>query len=311
MISGIAPARRLVTIAAWAACATGCARHAAPSAELSQSVAADPSQPPDWMRGTWTREWIQRSTGRSSAFDVHYLQTPSLFGDVRFPVERPSYATASSFADLSDTQLRALAKQRGFTGRTLLTGMSSTWQHDIDFQPSDGDADVGRIERRGNDRMYEYALDSSYVESWRRTNDGDGLFLAIRVEAAGRPQQILLVAGDDFMYVRNRDTDMPAAQSIDSLISTTHADRAQIIAWLNCEFSIGRVRGGPVPWEIRRSTLPWREGRHLEFVDDVRVAEGSSSPTARVATGSRWSVPVNTLSRAQLTRLFPAARHRD
>lgn len=294
-----------------ATCATGCAQSVASSAGSNAVVVTVSSQPPDWMRGTWTREWIQRSTGRSSPFEVHYLQTPSLFGDVRFPVGGPSYATASSFADLSDTQLRALAKQRGFTGRTLLAGMTSTWQHDIDFQPPDGEADVGRIERRGNDRMNEYALDRSYVESWRRTNDGNGVFLALRVETAGRPQQILLVTGDDFMYVRNRDTDLPAGSSIDSLISTTHADRAQIIAWLNCEFSIGRVRGGAVPWQIMRSTLPWREGRHLDFVDDVRVPEGSSSPTARVATGSRWSVPINTLSRAQLTRLFPAAHHRD
>ena len=286
---------------------TGCSPHAAPAADPRAVTAAESAPPPVWMRGVWTREWIDRRGKRSSTFDVHYLQTPTLYGDMRIPESRPSFAGATSFADLTDEQLRALAKQRGFTGRTMVRGLISTWLHDIDFQPADTAADIGRLERRGIDAMYEHAMDGSYVESWRRHSDGGGRFLAIRIEQGHRVQQTLLVSGDDFIYVRNRAHDLPAAESIDSLIAMTHADRAQIIAWLDCEFSTGRVRGGASAWEITRSTLPWREGKRLDFVDSVTVAPGGATPVSRSPAAGQWTVPVNTLSSAELERLFPAA----
>jgi hypothetical protein len=260
------------------------------------------------MRGVWTRDWIDRRGQRSSTFDVHYLQTPTLYGDMRIPDTRASFTGASSFADLTDAQLHALAKQRGFTGRTMVSGLRSTWLHDVDFQPADTSADIGRLERRGNDAMYEHALDSSYVESWQRRSDGGGRFLAIRIEQERRVQQVLLVAGDEFIYVRNRVRDLPASESIESLIAATHADRAQIVAWLDCEFSTGHVTGGAVPWEIAKSTLPWREGRHLDFADGVAVDPTLALPVSRAPRAGRWTVPVNTLSRAELVRIFPATQ---
>ena len=286
---------------------TGCAPHSPTAANPRTVAALDSTSPPDWMRGVWTREWIERRGQRSSTFDVHYLQTLTLYGDMRIPVTRPSFTGAGSFADLSDEQLRALAKQRGFTGGTTVRGPLSTWLHEIDFQPADTSADIGRLERRGTDAMYEHALDSSYVESWQRRSNGDGRFLAIRIEHDRRVQRVLLVAGDDFIYVRNRAVDLPASESIESLIAATHADRAMIVAWLDCEFSSGRVTGGTVPWAIVKSTLPWREGRHLDFVDGVAVASRAAVPISRAPLAGQWTVPVNTLSRAELERIFPAA----
>ena len=86
-----------------------------PSAEL-----------PPWLLGAWTRDWIERKGARTSAFDVHYLQTPTLFGDARFPIDRPKVPRATSFADLTDSELRSLTRQRGFTGRTTVTRDTST-----------------------------------------------------------------------------------------------------------------------------------------------------------------------------------------
>jgi hypothetical protein len=295
------------TLLALLAATTGCAPHVVPRANSHAVFVPDSAAPPEWMRGSWTRDWIDRRGQRSSAFDVHYLQTPTLYGDMRIPDGRPSFAGASSFAELSDAQLHALAKQRGFTGRTMVSGLLSTWLHDVDFQPADTSADIGRLERRGDDAMYEHALDSSYVESWQRHSDGSDRFLAIRIEQERRVQQVLLVAGDAFIYVRNRARDLPAAESIESLIAATHADRAQIIAWLDCEFSTGRVTGGALPWEIVKSTLPWREGRHLDFVDGVTVATSTALPVSRAPPVGHWTVPVNTLSRAELVRIFPVA----
>ncbi|MEO7966738.1 MAG: hypothetical protein ABIT38_22800 [Gemmatimonadaceae bacterium] len=266
---------------------------------------------PPSLQGVWMREWIERGGVKTSTFDVHYLQTPSHFADVRFPNERRVSPQAKAFADLTDAELLQLAKQRGFAGRTTMNGATSTWHHEIDFQPSDGSEDIGRIESIDVGHMYEHAIDSSYVESWRSVSNGDGRFLAVRVEREGRLARTLLVAGDHFLYVRNRARDLPAAASLDSLIATSHATRAQIIEFLDCEFSTGRVRGGKVPWEIERSTLPWREGKSLDFIDQFEVVGGSGRVTPRGVTSENWLVPVNTISPAAFDSLFaPAGKTR-
>lgn len=256
----------------------------------------------------WTRDWIDVRGVRSSQFAVRYLQTPTLFADMRLPIDRPSFSQATSFADLTDAELLLLARQRGFTGRVTAVADTVTWHHEIDFQPPAGPADIGRVEEVGQGQMYEHALDSSYLESWRSVASGDSAFLVVRVERAGRLEQTLLIVGDHFLYVRNRLVDLPPAPPLDSLIKATHATRDQIIAYLDCEFSTGRVRGGSVPWVVQASTLPWREGRPLAFVSRLTLSPDSAHLSGRVERTEQWSVPINTLPKAQLASLFPPSR---
>ena len=263
-------------------------------------------QLPVWLPGVWSREWIERRGIRTSTFTVRYLQTPSWFGDVRFPVDRPKFPAAASFADLTDAELRSLAKQRGFVGQTTTDGLIATWHHEIDFQPNDGSPDIGRLERVGAGRMYEHALDRSYTEHWWSLSGGDGRFLTVRVERGGRLDQLLVVAGDYFYYARNRAKDLPAAASLDSVIASAKATRAQIIEYLDCELSVGRIRGGVVPWEIQYSTLPWREGRHLELVDRIGAPGSIGGLAPRAEAGETWTVPVNTVDADGLGVLFGA-----
>lgn len=263
---------------------------------------------PAWLSGVWSREWIERRGTRTSAFDVHYLQTPNAFADMRIPRDRTALAHASSFADLTDGELLLLARQRGFTGTASVIGDTATWQHEIDYQPSDSSPDIGRIERVDDAHMLEHALDSSYVESWRSSGDVSGRFLALRIARDGRLERMLVVAGDHFIYVRNRERDLPAAESLDSLIVSTKATRAQIIAYLDCEFSVGRVRGGPEPWEIEHSTIPWREGRRIELVDSITSRGGSLRLIEPDPRGATLSVPVNTFAKDELDAMF--VRHR-
>jgi len=206
---------------------------------------------PPWLLGVWTRDWMEWKGVRTSVLDVHYLQTPTIFGDVRIPIDRPKFPRATSFADLTDSELRSLTRQLGYAGRTTVTGDTSTWHEEIEFQPDDGSPDMGRLERVNDSTMYEHALDSSYVESWRSVSRGEGRFLVVCVERDARLERTLIVVGNQFLYVRNRAKDLPVAESLDSLIITTRATRAQIIAYLDCEFSTGRVRGRAVPWQIR------------------------------------------------------------
>jgi hypothetical protein len=285
----------------------GCTRSSRATSVLPHSSEAI-GELPSWLLGVWSREWIQRQGVQTSPYTVRYLQTPSLFGDVRLPLNRPKLLHATSFADLTDGELGSLAKQRGFIGHTTVGNLISTWHHEVDFQPPDPDADVGRIERVGKGRMREQALDRSYTELWWSLTSGDDRFLAVRVERAGRLDRILLVAGDYFFYGRNRAKDLPAAASLDALIATTHATRSEIIAYLDCELSVGRIRVGSTPWEIQYSTLPWREARHLDFADRIRAGGSLGGLAPLVEAGETWTVPVNTLNSEDLAALFPASR---
>jgi hypothetical protein len=100
---------------------------------------------------------------------------------------------------------------------------------------------------------------------------------------------------------------LPAAASLDALIATTHATRSEIIAYLDCELSVGRIRGGSTPWEIQYSTLPWREARHLDFADRIRAGGSLGGLAPLVDAGETWTVPVKTLSSDDLAALFPAS----
>jgi hypothetical protein len=275
----------------------------APSPTARNSMTAT-TRVPAWLAGVWSREWIERAGTRTSSFDVHYLQTPSAFADFRIPRERAVLTHAKSFADLTDRELLLLARQRGFAGTTTVAGDLATWHHEVDFQPPDSSPDIGRLERVNDAYMLEHALDSSYVESWHSISSGEGRFLALRIEREGRLEHALVIVGDHFLYVRNRQRDLPQAESLDSLIASTQATRAQIIAYLDCEFSMGLVASDSVPWVIQQSTLPWREGRRLEFVDELAVSGGALTLLAPRHDGAVFSVSVNTFSKGELEGMF-------
>jgi hypothetical protein len=294
---------RRVAFAVMASLVFGTAAGSPPN--LANSPAHDSTAAvPAWLRGVWSRDWIQEGKAKSNTLDVHYLQTPTYFADIRIPRDRPRYPNAKSFADLTDQQLRLLARQNGFTGLTTTSGAVATWNHDIQFQPSDGAPDRGRLQRIAPARMHEHGLDGSYIESWKSTTGGNGHFLVIRVEHAGRLFRTLVVVGNQFVYVRNRAKDLPAAASFEALIDSTKASRAQIEEYLDCEFSVGRVRGGSVPWQIEQSTLPWRGGRHLDFVEEIAAVKGGDGIVPRRISDDEWTVPVNTLIALDISEMF-------
>jgi hypothetical protein len=76
------------------------------------------------------------------------------------------------------------------------------------------------------------------------------------------------------------------------------------VDYLDCEFSVGRVRGGSVSWEIQLSTLPWREGHHLDFVEQLSVRDGGATLVPSAVGDDQWVVPVNTLSSRDINALF-------
>lgn len=280
--------------------------------------------------GAWQRDWIQRRGGaREHGVTVRYVQTPSVFADLRIAADRPALPGAASLADLSDGELAALAAQNGFAGVTTIDGASATWHHEIDYQPAGGGVDRGRIEPAGPGKMLEHGLDDSYVESWSLVEPDTGPYLAVRIargggadeqgaatrdgdpagtgggagDEAGRGvDQLLAVAGGRFLYARARSRrgPQPVGDSLRDAIARSHATRETILAYLDCEISYGTVRG----WQIERSTLPWREGKRLGLIDQIRIDAGGALGPRAAADREIWSFPVNTFPVAELRALF-------
>jgi hypothetical protein len=268
---------------------------------------------PSWLAAAWERLYALDNEGKPDySVNVRNIQTPTLFGDVRIPKDRPPFPHATSLADLTDAELETLYRQEGFSGYTTVQGYITTWHHEIDYRPPDGTVDIGRLQFTGGRSMFEYGVEATYTEHWWNLASGDGACFGARVlkrrpGATDRIWEILSVNGDHFIYARNRDTDLPMASSLADLIKNTKATRAQVLEYLDCEVSHGFVEGGSQPWEIQFSTLPFRTGKRLSFVDHIAVDPKTGAVSSRGAPADEiWSFPVNTLVLDDLLVLFPS-----
>jgi hypothetical protein len=266
---------------------------------------------PSWLVAVWERLYALDDDGKPDySVNVRNIQTPTLFGDCRIPKDRPAFPHATSLADLTDAELATLYPQEGFSGYTTVQGYITTWHHEIDYQPPDGTVDIGRLQFTGGRSMFEYGVEASYTEHWWNLASGDGACFGVWVvkrQAGGtnRIWEILSVNGDHFIYARNRAKDLPMADSLADLIKKTNATRAQILEYLDCEVSHGFVEGGSQPWEIQFSTLPFRTGKRLSFVDQIVVDSKTGAVSSRGAPADEiWSFPVNTLVLDDLLVLF-------
>ncbi|MFS2002517.1 hypothetical protein ACEN9F_02730 [Duganella sp. CT11-25] len=276
----------------------------------------DNSPLPAWLTASWQRLWVINGDKGppKNTVNVRNIQTPSLFGDCRIPKDRPRFPEAKSLADLSDEQLTKLYAQEGFSGYTTVDGYIVTWHHEIGYQPPDGSVDIGRFELLGGRNALEHGVQASYLEHWWRLEEAGGDFFGVKVmrQVGGRQRvhEILSVAGDHFIYARNRAFDLPMADSMAELIRKEHYNREQILAALDCEVSHGFVQGGRCPWEVQFSTLPFREQKPLPFASQIVVHPASGGCRPRESEhGLVWSFPVNTLDIEDLMVLFPQGEH--
>jgi hypothetical protein len=93
-------------------------------------------------------EW---DDGEDRSTDVLWLQTPTLFADIRIPAGGGSGS-------------------EGFAGHLAVTGQLCRWHRPIDVKPKGGDGDVGVLYRRGS-RMIECGVHRNYLEDWRLIGD--------------------------------------------------------------------------------------------------------------------------------------------
>ncbi|KJE91421.1 hypothetical protein CAOG_08618 [Capsaspora owczarzaki ATCC 30864] len=182
----------------------------------------------DEILGLWTRVLLEEPIGTEAdtTTQVFWLQTRTLFADIRIPVPNKISGSAAAAAGRLYEQI---ARQKGFAGVTAITPADTdngtpgqiTWNRTIDYQPPTGMADVGyaSFTTQTKDTLIEYGLEGDdYKEIWKRVDcSAEGLanqhMLAMTLESeaiasksndetfVNQPsvQGILVGAGDRFI----------------------------------------------------------------------------------------------------------------
>lgn len=211
--------------------------------------------PPEYV-GLWRRDGIEIDGEWNTATRVYWLQTGSLYADIRIPTGRPAFDGIRSLDHCSPEQLRWLAGQEGFAGCLHVDGETCRWERALDYQPP-GLPDIGRMRFHAGGVATEDGVLAEYREEWRRIVPGTER-LAVKLDGC-RPG-LLVAVGDWFLAAFGREAPL-RVRSLAAAIEPAEAPRAA--ALLDCELSLGRIRGGSRPWEITLSTLPYREGESL------------------------------------------------
>lgn len=230
---------------------------------------------PDACLGVWRRISLDTlapdGTVRTSdtATRAYWIQTPTLFADMRIPAGRPDMSGTAALSDLGASDLSWLARQQGIAGMTLAGNGLLHRRRQVDFQPTRGRDNTRRV-RVEQDRLVEENPHGTVRETWQRLAGAEGDMIALRLQeealAGGRivPRKgYLLVVGDYFLFVRDRIGFTRQAASLEDLFEAQELGHDEQAALLDCEFSFGQRQGGVQPWIILLSTLPSREGRAL------------------------------------------------
>lgn len=231
------------------------------------------------MQGLWTRTLLVRPDAtRDTTTSVAWLQGPTLFADLRQPMGRPSFSSVRALGDLSREQVAWLAEQEGFAGRLEQDGAFFVWRRVLDYQPKALIPDSGRLYLDGA-IMVEEGRHSPYIEHWQRDAGPIVPCVAARlIDRAAGCDGFLVRAGAYFIYAR---AGVSAALPAGSRLSDCFDGAASLEAardLVDCEISFGRVAGKD--WTILRSSLPYREGAHLDL---LMAGSGHRLSTADVA----------------------------
>ena len=274
----------------------------------------------DWVCGAWGRSifvggWEHTNYASENCYN---LQTPSIFVDIRIPTARQhaDYAGlegATGFGELSEAQLRLLARQHAFCGYSRIarsTLRAHAWQpvcarhHAIDWnfvgaprsRPNKWrlEPDLANATAEGGVQRWKewsYAADAAgqayYMEQWERLADGGGgPYLALRACSQSEgADTVVVVVGDHFNYIRARPVHWSAfegygasaAEVIDEALR--RGERSLAEACLSLYAGHGRVRAG---WSVDASLQPWHQQWRLDEVLGgwfVVQGDAKSAPT--------------------------------
>jgi hypothetical protein len=211
------------------------------------------------ITGLWRRSLIKWPDGRSdTTTSVRWMQTPTLYVDLRQPADRPSFKEVRCLRELSRENVEWLARQEAFAGEIRFDGVYFEWLRLIDLQPARAFADAGRLWFE-SDTMVEEGRDVPYTEHWHREANESCSGVRMREVSTGRTG-IIVRSGDLFMYARRRSIDMPPrCNLIECIDRSSELPNAQDL--IDCEISFGRIEAAG--WRIENSSLPFKENRLL------------------------------------------------
>jgi hypothetical protein len=268
---------------------------------------------PSWLTGVWRRLLIDYEDGsRDVSSHVLWLQTRSLYADIRIPRDRPGALGRKNFSAFDDAELCGLARQQGFAGTIALAGDRCTWHRHIDLQPAQPTPDEGRLRLQG-DVLVEAGVHTSYIEHWRREDDGGDCLAAFRLtddSAAPGRTGVLVLVGDHFLEVQSRREPLPPATSLANLVgqalSSGRRDRAERL--LDMRICQGRIDRDRQRWTIEHATLPWLEGTTLHAPFEARYDPPTGTLTREIDGGRQlWRLDDTSMSPSTLADAFAAA----
>jgi hypothetical protein len=231
------------------------------------------------MRGLWRRTVYRRADELlDTSTEVHWLQGPRYFADIRQPVQRLSFTGVGCLRDLDDTHLSWLALQEAFAGVLQLDGSLAWWRRSIDLQPQGLLEDRARLSQSG-EAIDEYGTELPYYERWERSNTSAGAphwGLHLAGEADGC-RGFLVRAGDKLMFARARRSSLPSGRTLSEALAAlpTLEERQDL---LDLEVSLGSLAADEGEWLIERSTLPFKTAARCA----IRCREVNAAGGARV-----------------------------
>lgn len=258
---------------------------------------------PETYIGVWRRLSLEaKGKVADTVTRAYWIQTSTLFADLRIPPERPDFSGKTSLLECSDSELLQLARQQGFAGMTLAGGGLLHRRRQVDFQPSRGRDNTRRMRFEG-EVLVEENLHGTVQEKWQRMAGPEGGVVSLRLleesSMDGRPvtrKGYLLVMGDYFLFVRDRTEFTRQAASLEDLFEAQDLEREAQIRLLDCEFSFGQRNGGAQAWQIQLSTLPYREGRAMFAAGQFEALKNGGSALVQQGRGRngvitrRWSI---------------------
>jgi hypothetical protein len=207
---------------------------------------------PSAYRGLWRRRVLRTSESVDHSTKVLWLQTGSLYADLRIP------------ADRHPAEPYSLAEQQGFAGMLEVDGNVLTWHRWLDFQPP-GLADIGRITWEG-DRMIERGVLADYYEEWERVAGWSSSHVALRLvaesDALGNSTPrtgVLLAVGKHFACALGRRAPMPVGSSLKHMLERNGCASADVATMLDCRIAFGCTDGRG--WRVRAATHPGLESQ--------------------------------------------------
>ena len=220
---------------------------------------------PERFVGLWRR--LSLETGRGEVdrtTEVYWLQSHSLYADLRVPMPRPAFAPGVGLSAMTPSQQQWLARQQGFAGHLEVADQSCTWHRVLDFQPPGELPDTGEVRFLGDGLLVEEGMHTPYREVWHRAATGADIVALQLMDEVGADRQprarrgVWVAVGDYFIYAVDRPRPLPPTSALVDLLAFRAPESAA--PFLVCELSFGLRSGGRSPWEICLSTVPGREG---------------------------------------------------